>query len=59
MGNTPIKLELVLDEVNGIITALAQLPYAQVAGLVEKIRDQATPQVPVNMPKEEAVAEHQ
>lgn len=40
-----IKLELHVDEVNGILGALGQLPYAQVAGLVEKIRVQAIPQV--------------
>ncbi len=55
MKNTPIKLELILDEVNGVLTALGQLPYAQVAPLVEKIRDQATPQVPVNVPKAEDI----
>lgn len=47
MKNTPITLELVLDEVNGILMALGQLPYGQVANLIEKIRDQATSQVPV------------
>lgn len=40
-----IKLELHVDEVNGILGALGQLPYAQVAGLVEKIKVQAIPQV--------------
>ena len=47
MKNTPITLELVLDEVNGVLMALGQLPYGQVAALIEKIRDQATSQVPV------------
>ena len=55
MGNTPIKLELLLDEVNGVLTALGQLPYVQTAALIEKIRDQATPQVPVNVPRAEEV----
>jgi hypothetical protein len=40
-----IKLELSLEEVNGVLQALGQMPYAQVAPLVEKIRQQATPQV--------------
>lgn len=57
MGNTPIKLELVLDEVNGVLTALGNMPYAQVSGLIEKIREQATPQVPVNVPKTEDTSE--
>jgi hypothetical protein len=57
MKNTPITLELVLEEVNGVLMALGQLPYAQVAGLVEKIRDQATSQVPVPSPSSVEVAE--
>jgi hypothetical protein len=40
-----IKLELHVDEINGILGALGQLPYGQVAGLVEKIKVQAIPQV--------------
>ncbi len=47
MGNTQIKLELTLDEINGVLTALGNLPYAQVSGLIEKVREQAIPQVPV------------
>lgn len=42
-----IKLELHLDEVNVVLQALGNLPYAQIAGLVEKIKEQAIPQVPV------------
>ena len=40
-----IKLELTVEEVNGILQALGNAPYAQVVALVEKIRAQATPQV--------------
>lgn len=40
-----IKLELEIPEVNGILSGLGQLPYAQVAELVEKIKVQAVPQV--------------
>ncbi len=47
MKNTPITLNLVLEEVNGILTALGHLPYAQVVGLVEKVRDQASAQINV------------
>ena len=39
-----ITLQLNLEEVNGVLQALGQLPYAQVSPLVEKIRAQATPQ---------------
>ena len=40
-----IKLELTVEEVNGIMQSLGNMPYAQVVALVEKIRAQATPQV--------------
>ena len=40
-----MKLELDLNEVNGILSALAQLPYAQVEGLISKIRTQVMPQL--------------
>jgi hypothetical protein len=40
-----IKLELTVEEVNGILQGLGQLPYVQVVTLVEKIKEQATPQV--------------
>ena len=45
MGNTTITLELTLDEVNGVMAALGNLPYAQVMGLIDKIKLQAIPQV--------------
>jgi hypothetical protein len=41
-----IKLELTLDEVNGVLQALGNMPYAQVVALVENIKNQAIPQVP-------------
>ena len=40
-----IKLELSLEEVNQILTTLGQLPYAQVANLIEKMREQAKTQL--------------
>lgn len=36
-----------MDEVNMVLGALGQLPFVQVAGLVDKIKEQATPQIPV------------
>jgi hypothetical protein len=42
-----IKLELTIDETNGVLQALGNMPYAQVVTLVEKIKAQALPQVPV------------
>ena len=43
-----IKLELELGEVNGILSALERMPFAQVADLVAKIQGQASPQVQTN-----------
>jgi hypothetical protein len=43
-----ITLELELAEVNGVLSALGQMPFAQVAGLVAKIQEQASPQVRTN-----------
>jgi hypothetical protein len=39
-----INLSLTLDEVNGIMTALSQMPFGQVEAIVNKIRQQAIPQ---------------
>ena len=36
-----IQLELTIDEVNLVLTALGQLPYVQVVGILENIRKQA------------------
>ena len=41
-----IKLELTIDETNLVLQALGNAPYAQVVALVEKIKQQAIPQVP-------------
>jgi hypothetical protein len=51
-----IDLNLSVQEINLILQALGQAPYAQVAELVEKIKAQAIPQVEA-LPKEEVVAE--
>ena len=40
-----IKLELDVKEINGVLTALGNLPYIQVVDLIAKIREQAAPQV--------------
>ena len=39
-----INLELALNDINIILQALGQAPYASVVELVDKIREQATPQ---------------
>jgi hypothetical protein len=43
-----ITLEFTLPEVNGILQALSQLPFAQVAQLIQNIQTQAQPQVKTN-----------
>ena len=40
-----ISLQLEINEINGILSALGQMPYVQVRELVEKIQQQAVPQV--------------
>ena len=47
-----INLNLTVQEINLILQALGQAPYAQVAEIVEKIKAQAIPQVEA-LPKEE------
>jgi hypothetical protein len=39
-----IELKLDLNEVNGILNALGQMPYVQVKDLIAKIQAQAQPQ---------------
>ena len=39
-----IKLELSIEDVNKILTALSQMPYAHVADLMPRIQIQAAPQ---------------
>lgn len=55
---TPIKLELTLEEVDGIMAALGELPTKTNAfTLMAKIRIQAEPQLPKEEPAEEPKAE--
>lgn len=48
---TEITLKLPLGAVNGILQSLSNQPYAQVADLIQAIREQAIPQVPVPSPE--------
>jgi hypothetical protein len=45
--NVSIKLELPLAAVNFIVGLLGKQPFEQVADLVQGIREQAIPQLPV------------
>jgi hypothetical protein len=49
-----IKLELKIEEVQLILNALANLPYAQVKGLVELVVGQTELQLKEQKEKEEA-----
>jgi hypothetical protein len=40
-----MKLELTIQEVNAVMQALGNMPYAQVFELVQKIREQAQSQL--------------
>ena len=50
--NTPITLTLPLGGVHRVLAALAKAPSEQVADLVQAIREQAIPQVPMPEMKE-------
>jgi hypothetical protein len=39
-----IKLNLNVDEVDTVLSALGEQPYIKVSGVITKIRDQAVPQ---------------
>ena len=45
MDTKEIELKLTVAEVNGVLNALGQMPFAQVASLIQKIQQQAAPQV--------------
>jgi hypothetical protein len=45
--NVNIKLELPVQAVNMMLAALAKAPYEQVADLIQAIREQAIPQIPM------------
>lgn len=38
-----MKLELKEEQINTVLQALAQMPYAQVAGLIQEIINQVQP----------------
>ena len=50
-----IDIKLTVNEVNAILLALAKQPYETVAQLIEKIREQAIPQVPEDQASKRAV----
>ena len=55
MANESIKLDLSLDEINMILNGLGELPAKASMGVIQKIPQQASPQVqpePVETPEE-------
>jgi hypothetical protein len=52
LNNTEITLKLPLGAVNGILAMLAEKPFAQVADLIQAIREQAIAQIPMPAPAE-------
>ncbi len=58
MGNTKINLTLTVDQINGVLEALGNMPFARVVDLVADIRNQAMNQVqPAAAPVAETVSE--
>ena len=55
MNPVQVNLTLTLDEVNACLTALGNLPFVQVSPLIEKIREQTVPQLPVPQPEAQNV----
>jgi hypothetical protein len=45
MDNKEIELKLTVAETNGILQALGQMPFVQVVNLIQKIQQQASPQI--------------
>jgi hypothetical protein len=52
-----IKLDLTIEEVNGILMALGKAPYEMAQPIIDKIKDQAIPQVQPATPAEVEVVE--
>ena len=53
MNQDEIKITFTLAQVNAVLQRLGQMPYAQVADLIQGIQAIATPQIPKEEPSEE------
>lgn len=53
MNASEVKIYFTVEQVNALLQRLSQLPYAQVADLVEGIKAIATAQMPKDEPKDE------
>jgi|PlaIllAssembly_1097288.scaffolds.fasta_scaffold242929_1 hypothetical protein len=52
-----VSIELKVNEVNSVLSALGQLPFIQVADLINNIKTQAETQLAAEKVKAESVAE--
>ena len=52
-----LKFELTLDEANMVLSALGKAPFEAVAGLINKLQQQAQPQLPALEAATKAAAE--
>jgi len=57
MANESIKLDLSLEEVNAILGGLGELPAKASMGVIQKIQQQAGPQVTPEPVEDEEVEE--
>jgi hypothetical protein len=48
-----LSFKFTLEEINDIISKLGQLPYSEVAGMINAIHSQAVPQIEANSVKSE------
>lgn len=53
MNPSEIKIVFTLEQVNAMLQRLGLLPYAQVADLIDAIKQVAAPQVPKEEPAED------
>ena len=52
-----IKLDLEIEEVNGVLMSLGKAPYEMAQPIIDKIKSQAIPQVQASAPAPVEVAE--
>lgn len=57
MNPSEIKIVFTLEQVNAMLQRLGLLPYAQVADLIDAIKQVASPQVPREEPAEDETAQ--
>ena len=57
MNANEIKVTFTLEQVNALLGRIGQLPYAQVADLIEGIRNIVVPQIPADEVAKDEVKE--